>query len=63
MNLASKAVILDTGLSILFTLIGGGNFYSFLFFFVLLFIPAISIFVSFDTMAKKSANKTKQDTE
>jgi len=48
MNIAIKSIILDVGISTILTLAGGGNFYSFLFFLVLLFLPAILIFVSFD---------------
>ena len=48
MNLATKPIILDTEIFTLITLVGGGSFYSFLFFFVILFLPAISVFVSFD---------------
>ncbi len=48
MNLALKSTILAAVISIVVTLAGGGNFYSFLFFFVLLFLPAILVFVSFD---------------
>ena len=55
MNLSTKTIILDSILSIILTVIGGGNFNSFMFFFVLLLLPVILILVSFDTMfmAKK----------
>ncbi len=53
MNITVKTIILDTLISTIMTLAGGGNFYSFLFLFIVLFIPAISIFVSID-IAKKS---------
>jgi len=56
MNLTMKVLALDTVLSILFTVIGGGNFYSFLFFFVLLLLPAILVFVSFETMGNTNKN-------
>ena len=48
MNFTIKSILLAGVLSVILTVIGGGNFYSFLFFLVLLFLPAILIFVSFD---------------
>ncbi len=66
MNLTMKSTLLDAGVSILLTLIGGGNFYSFLFFFVLLLIPAIAIFITIDNMRNASKvasnSKTKKET-
>ncbi len=60
MNLTIKSLILDTVLSLLLTLIGGGNFYSFLFFMVLLFLPAVLIFVSIEAVTK-TKSKPKKD--
>jgi len=54
MNLTIKSLILDAGLSVLFTFIGGGNFYSFVFFFILLFLPSILIFISIETITTTS---------
>ncbi|MCK5647325.1 MAG: hypothetical protein KAI22_00455 [Gammaproteobacteria bacterium] len=50
MNLAIKSMILDAGISALITLAGGASFYSFLFLFVILFLPSILVFVSLDIM-------------
>ena len=57
MSTTIKSIVLDTLLSALITLVGGGNFYSFLFLFVVLFIPVIALFVSFD-IAKSSFKKS-----
>lgn len=57
MNITVKSVILDTVISALITLAGGGNFYSFLFFFVVLFLPAILVFVAIDIKDKGSPSK------
>jgi len=57
MSTTIKSIVLDTLLSALITLVGGGNFYSFLFLFVVLFIPVIALFVSFD-IAKNSFKKS-----
>ena len=48
MNIAIKSLILDAGISIPLTLLGSGSFYSFLFLFVILYLPAILVFVSLD---------------
>jgi len=58
MNIATKVIILDTILSIGFTVMGGGNFYSFLFFFILLLLPSIFSFMTYDTI-KNSFSKKK----
>lgn len=62
MNLAIKSMILDVVISVLITIAGGGSFYSFLFLFVILFLPAILFFVSLniisDYLANSSANST-----
>ena len=60
MNLTIKSLLLDAVLSLLLTIIGGGNFYSFLFFMVLLFLPAVLVFVSIETVAK-TKSKSKKD--
>ncbi len=57
MSTTIKSIALDTLLSALITLVGGGNFYSFLFLFVVLFIPVIALFVSFD-IVKNSFKKS-----
>ena len=63
MNLIIKTVILDSILSIVFTLYGGGNFYSFLFFFIILLIPVIAIFVTIDNVRNSSKKlSTKEET-
>jgi hypothetical protein len=54
MNIAIKSILLDAGISTLITLVGGASFYSFLFLFVILFLPAISIFVSIDIAGNSS---------
>jgi len=54
MNLATKSIALDTGISVIITLAGGASFYSFLFLFVILFLPAILVFVSFDIVRGSS---------
>lgn len=58
MNLVIKSTLLDAVMSIVFTLAGGGNFYSFLFFFVLLFLPAVLVFISLDIVTKSSKNSS-----
>ncbi len=61
MNLASKSILLDIVISAIITLAGGGSIYSFLFLWVILFIPAISIFISLDIIKGKptTADETK----
>jgi len=62
MNLAIKSIILDIGISALLTLLGGGSFYSFLFLLVILFLPAILIFVSLDIASNSSKDSSANDT-
>jgi len=61
MNLTLKSILLDAVISSLITFFGNGSFYSFLFLFVILFLPAISIFISYDIVAKKHKNSVKND--
>ena len=61
MNITVKTIILDTLISALITLVGGGDLYSFLFLFIVLFIPAISIFVSIDIAKKSFKSKSDKD--
>lgn len=67
MNLTIKSILLDAVISIILTLVGGGNFYSFLFFFILLMIPAIAIFVTIDNFTNSSKavsnDKTEEETK
>ena len=62
MNIAIKSIILDVGISALLTFIGGGSFYSFLFLLVILILPAILVFVSFDIAGNSSKNSPTKDT-
>ncbi|MCP3849147.1 MAG: hypothetical protein GY694_02745 [Gammaproteobacteria bacterium] len=62
MNFVVKCVLSDAIISALITVFGGGNFYSFLFFFALLLIPVISIFVSID-IARQSSKKSSDGDE
>ncbi len=59
MNLTTKSIILDTAISALITLLGNGSFYSFLFLFVVMFLPVILIFVSFEESPFKAQKKDK----
>lgn len=65
MNLTIKSILLDAGISTIVTLAGGGSFYSFLFLFVILFLPAILVFVTIDTVMNpvpiNSTKETKKD--
>ena len=61
MNLAIKSIALDAGVSALITLAGGASFYSFLFLFVILFLPAILIFVSIDIVSGSLKNSPDND--
>jgi len=63
MNLAIKSIILDAGVSVLITLAGGASFYSFLFLFVILFLPAILVFVSLDIMGNYHKDSPANDTD
>ena len=62
MNLSIKAIILDIGISTLLTLLGGASFYSFLFLLVILFLPAILVFVSLDIAGNSSKDSSANDT-
>ena len=61
MNLAIKSMILDAGISALITLTGGASFYSFLFLLVILFLPAILVFVSLDIMGNSFKDSPAND--
>ena len=61
MNLAIKSIALDAGVSALVTLAGGASFYSFLFLFIILFLPAILVFVSIDIMGSSLKNSPDND--
>ncbi len=59
MNLTTKSILLDAGISTLITLLGNGSFYSFLFLFIVMFLPVILIFVSFEDSSFKAQKKDK----
>jgi len=61
MNITVKTIILDTLISAGITLVGGGDLNSFIFLFIVLFIPVISIFVSIDIAKKTFKKKSDKD--
>ena len=57
-NTTIKSIILTSVLSIILTFIGSGNIYSFIFFFIVLLLPAILIIISFDMKKVKPVKKS-----